>query len=272
MGKFIDLTGKKFGKLLAISRSDDHIEPNGKRVVMWNCLCDCGKSCIISGKNLRSGTSKSCGCSQKYNLKGKVFGELTVIKQGENKKYSNGYETTTWICKCSCGNIVNVETKSLISGNTKSCGCFRKKYLKEKMTTHGKSGERIYEIWSGMLGRCNNEKNMSYKNYGGRGIKVYKEWIGKHGFENFYEWAMNNGYRDDLTIDRIDFNKNYEPSNCRWATSSEQQNNKRSNKWIEYNGKTKTLSEWCKELGIGYSKTELRLVRGWSVEDAFEKP
>lgn len=272
MAKFIDLTGQRFGNLLVVKRSDDHIEPSGKKVTMWECLCDCGSGCVVSGKNLRAGICKSCGCLHKHNLTGKVFGNLTVIKEGENKKYPNGQETTTWICKCSCGKIVNVETKSLISGNTKSCGCFRKEFLKEKMTTHGKCGERIYTIWENMLRRCDYKKHISYKNYGARGIKVCDEWSEDHGFDNFYQWAIKNGYSEELTIDRIDVNGNYEPSNCRWITNAEQQNNRRNNKLIEYRGEIRTLAEWCKELSIGYSKTQLRLSRGWSVEDAFEKP
>ena len=140
------------------------------------------------------------------------------------------------------------------------------------MTTHGKSEERIYRIWGNMLRRCDYKKHISYKNYGARGIKVCDEWSKDHGFENFYQWAIKNGYSDDLTIDRIDVNGNYEPDNCRWITNTEQQNNRRNNKLIEYRGEIKTLAEWCRELGIGYSKTELRLSRGWSAEDSFEKP
>lgn len=272
MGKFIDLTGKRFGKLTVTRRSEDHIEPNGKRVVMWECLCDCGNNCVVTGKNLRAGICKSCGCLHKHNLIGKVFGNLIVIKEGKNKKHPNGHESTTWICQCSCGSILSVETQSLISGNTSSCGCFRRLYSKEKMTIHGKYGERIYRIWSNMLRRCDYEKHVSYKNYGGRGIKVCDQWRGEHGFEDFYKWAVDNGYSDGLTIDRIDVNGNYEPDNCRWITNAEQQNNKRNNNRISYKGEVKTLAEWCRELNIEYSKTQLRLSRGWSVEESFERP
>ena len=143
-----------------------------------------------------------------------------------------------------------------------------------KSKSHGLSKTHLYNIWCGMVSRC---KNKEYSNYGGRGIKVCEEWTGNHGFENFYEWAIKAGYdetksRAEQSIDRIDVDGDYCPENCRWASYVTQQNNRRNNKLIEYRGDIKTLAEWCRELEIGYSKTELRLSRGWSVKDAFERP
>ena len=121
-----------------------------------------------------------------------------------------------------------------------------------------------------MLGRCYNPNHMHFKRYGMRGITVCEEW--KNNFQAFYDWAMSNGYRDDLTIDRIDNNGNYCPENCRWATMKEQCNNTRSNTLITYNGKTQTMAQWAKEIGMPYHKLVVRIARGWDVERAFTTP
>lgn len=116
---------------------------------------------------------------------------------------------------------------------------------------HGLSKTRIYKCWDGMKERCYNPNRLDYKSYGGRGIKVCTEWLDKEvGFKNFLEWAMNNGYTDDLTLDRKDVNGNYEPSNCRWANKDTQANNRRNNHLLTYNGKTQTVAQWSKELQI----------------------
>lgn len=188
------------------------------------------------------------------DLTGQRFGRLVVLgKYGTAKN-----RQSIWKCKCDCGNIKNVIYGSLLSGSTKSCGCL----LKENgcPPKHGLSRTRIYRIWNNMKKRCYNENNKDYSNYGGRGIKICNEWLDeKKGLLNFYNWAMQNGYKDDLTIDRIDNNGNYEPNNCRWADNRTQSNNKRNCYYITYKNNTHTVAEWSKILYICESTIRERI-------------
>lgn len=129
------------------------------------------------------------------------------------------------------------------------------------------SDTRLYEIWRGMKRRCNDGNRKEYQIYGGRGIKVCKEW--ETSFNAFRNWALNNGYNDTLTIERNDVNGNYEPSNCRWATKKEQANNRRDNKFLTHNGKTLTVAQWAKELNIHENTLRNRIQKGWSEEKIF---
>ena len=133
------------------------------------------------------------------------------------------------------------------------------------MATHRKSGTRLYRTWTDMRNRCNNRKNVHYSRYGGRGIKVCDEW--QRSFESFHAWAIANGYSDDLTIDRIDVNGNYEPSNCRWITMSQQQYNKSNKRLVTVNGETKTISQWAECTGIKYDTIWRRVKRGKTGSD-----
>ncbi len=137
------------------------------------------------------------------------------------------------------------------------------------MERYGLRNTRLYGIWNGIKQRCNNPNRPKYKSYGGRGIKVCNEW--NTSFKSFYDWAMANGYRDDLTIDRIDVNGNYEPSNCRWTSLKEQSYNKTTSKFISYNGEVKTLAEWAQEYGIKYGTLFYRIKNGWDIGEALNE-
>lgn len=202
------------------------------------------------------------------DITGNKYGRLTVIsfqKTGKDR-------SAKWLCKCDCGNECVVDGYRMRSGKTKSCGCLSSETARKKATKHGMSSSRIYSIHNAMNERCFNKNSIEYYNYGGRGIKVCDEWRGSNGFTNFLKWAMENGYSDNLTIDRINVNGNYEPSNCRWITQKAQCNNTRSNIFIEYKGEIHTLTEWAEILKVPPKRINKRLKSGWSVERAFETP
>lgn len=208
----------------------------------------------------------------KKDLTGKKIGRLTVLRLSDNKK--NG--STKWVCQCDCGNIVEVFSSNLTREHTKSCGCLARekssKRMKEKNPgyKHGKNNSRLHIIWDAMKKRCYLKSHIHYLNYGGRGIEVCEEW--KNDFMSFYNWAMDNGYKDDLTIDRIDSDKNYCPENCRWITYKQQANNKRNNHFVEYKGKKYTISQLAEEKNIKYDILLYRINKGWDLEDAINLP
>ena len=151
---------------------------------------------------------------QVTNLTNKRFGRLTAVCRNGSQ-----YGNAAWDCVCDCGNIVNVSSNRLMSGNTRSCGCLEREERIARMTTHNLTNSSLYTTWESMKKRCYCKKHNGYKNYGGKGVTICEEW--KNDFRKFYDWALANGYSKGLTIDRINPNGNYEPDNCQWLTRSE---------------------------------------------------
>ena len=205
--KFVDLTGQTFGELTVLKRANNDKYGNSR----YLCRCSCGTELIVDSSTLKRGGRKSCG--HKYRIPiGSRFGKLVVLEEIKTKgKY-------TYKCLCDCGNIVVISKYYLVNGHNKSCSCGK------GYKTHGMSRSRIYSTWTDMKQRCFNPNCNNYHNYGSRGIRVCDDWM---NFEPFYEWAIKNGYSDELTIERINVNGNYEPSNCTWIPLSEQNKNKR---------------------------------------------
>ncbi|WP_294662502.1 hypothetical protein [uncultured Ruminococcus sp.] len=199
------------------------------------------------------------------NLTGKRFGRWTVLN-----KVGRINNALYWHCVCDCGKEKDVRGDHLRSGKTTSCGCLRTELIKglaEKNAKHGMYDTRIYHIWQHMKQRCSPScPKHEIDNYYGRGIKVCDDWA--NSFPTFYDWAISHGYSDDLSIDRIDSNGNYEPDNCRWATNKEQANNKRITKYITYNGETLPLSVWAEKIGISRNTVDSRLRRGYTEKEA----
>lgn len=201
------------------------------------------------------------------DLTGQRFGRLVVLKQ--DGKTNNG--NAKWFCQCDCGNTKSIASYALRRGNTRSCGCLQSERSKTASITHGEAKTRLYKIWAGIKTRCYNQNQVyEYSKYGKRGIKMCEEW--KNSYECFRDWAFTNGYKDNLTIDRIDYTGNYEPSNCRWATMKQQSNNRSSNHRLTFCGITKTVSEWSDITGLPNSTILHRIERGWNVQDTLLTP
>lgn len=195
------------------------------------------------------------------DLSGKRYGSLTVIQYVYSQTYGNcNKPVRMYLCQCDCGATKIIAGTSLKSGHTKSCGCLILKrsvnLAKKHLTTHGMSGSRLYQCYYHMKRRCSHCKNWKDK-----GIKVCDEW--KDHFEPFMEWALSNGYSDDLTLDRIDPYGDYEPSNCRWATKKQQANNKTTSRFITICGITHTLSEWGDISGVNPATISKRIEAGY---------
>jgi hypothetical protein len=260
-----------FGRLTVIALAEEY--EVGKPAWICSCSCQPDKTVIVLGSDLRRGGTKSCGCIRREkNLKdltGMKFGRLTVIERtGSNKQ-----GRALWKCKCDCGNdefVITIGT-NLLKGDRTSCGCLNIEKTIERSTTHGGSKTRLYNIYRDILKRCYNPKFKHYQYYGGKGVSVCKEWIGESGFINFRVWSMMNGYKDDLTLDRINGDGNYEPNNCRWVSMKVQNNNKKNNHFITINGETKTITQWSEEYNLEKGVLQKRIRSGWE-ESELLKP
>jgi len=190
------------------------------------------------------------------DLTGKRFGKLIALKRAGSDKHRKAL----WLCECDCGKKIVVSANHLQRAAVKSCGCL----------FHGESRTRLWIIWSGMRERCSTPSCSGFANYGGRGIEVCDEW---HDYTTFKKWAIENGYEPNLTLERLDTNGNYEPQNCCWATVKEQNENKRNNRYLEFNGEKHTVAGWAKKLGINPVTLHDRLYKlHWTVERALTEP
>lgn len=199
------------------------------------------------------------------DLTGQKFGRLTIIKEVEKDKNNK----SQCLCICECGNEKIIRKSDLRTGKIKSCGCIKKEILSKRQKKHGKTRTRLYRIWCNIKSRCKNKKVPCYKYYGGKGIILYEEW---QNFEPFYEWAINNGYQENLTIDRIDINNNYEPKNCRWVDRKTQSRNQSTNHLITYNNETHCINEWAEIKCLTKAAIHNRIKYGWSIEKILTTP
>lgn len=256
----IDRVGKKYNKLLVLHYS---YTKNGR--VFWNCLCDCGNKTVVAAGALSK--TKSCGClpnKVRENLLGKKFGRLTVVSANFSKK------TSSWDCICDCGKYAVVSSGNLKNGNSKSCGCLHIDIISNNgKHGHAKKGAFTAEYYSyiAMKTRCYNKNSKAYIRYGGRGIKVCESWL--NGFDNFLK-DMGLKPTKSHSLERLNVNGNYEKSNCIWATDEQQARNKRNSVIVNYNGVTKTMTEWARELGVNSGGVSKMLKRGVPFNKVYE--
>ena len=253
----------KIGRGKYCSRECYLIKQRSQKTVLKKCPV-CGKEFKKSDKPKNIYCSRECSNKAKeIDITGQKFNRLTPIKQ-----VGKGKGGIKWLCKCDCGNETILSQYLIKSGMVKSCGCLL--YENDHTKTHQLSKTKLYRVWQAIKRRCFNKNCKDYKDYGGRGVTICQEWL--NDFMNFYNWAMISGYKEDLSIDRIDVNGNYCPENCRWVSMIVQQNNKRNSKFVTYNNQTHTISDWGRILGIKASILYQRLKKGWSIERAFTTP
>lgn len=262
----IDLSGQRFGRLIAKGRSNSHRH-------MWICACDCGGWREVYAYSLKFGHTRSCGCLgrearreqlcgqtavNRVNLEGKKFGRLLVMSVDKTVR-KNLY----WTCKCDCGLVVRVAGTDLRNGHTKSCGCFMRDVMIRRNFRHGYAVRDVrpaeYGVWQDIKKRCSNERSFWYERYGGRGITICDRWA--ESFAVFYA-DMGPRLSNKHSIDRIDNDGNYCPENCRWATRAEQARNRCTTINLTFNGVTRCMSDWARHLGVHLSTIQARFREG----------
>lgn len=264
MGKpFDDLTGRVFGRLTVLNLAGR----SKSGLIQYACMCSCPRHPIIlvTGKDLRSGNTKSCGCYHRdmaslanmEDLTGKTFGRLTVICRVPNSPPTTGNPCgrVQYKCQCSCPNrtVVIVSAYCLTSGRTKSCGCFNRERSSQANTKwHTPEEQKLSDTLAEMKQRCCNPRNDNYSDYGGRGIHICEEWLNNN--RSFIDWSLSHGYKlnSKLSINRVDNDGPYAPWNCEWTNRSTQMNNTRANHKFEINGVIHTVKEWSDISGIDY--------------------
>lgn len=202
---------------------------------------------------------------KKLNLVGKKINHLTVLECVGHKG-----KKVLWKCLCDCGKYVYANTNALTGNHTISCGCWKRNQLINRNTKHNQSKTKLYNVWIAIKKRCNNNTDTNYPRYGGRGIKICNEW--ENDYNAFYQWSINNGYCEGLTIDRIDNNGDYTPLNCRWTNKYKQANNRSNNRIITINHISKTIAEWCRFYNTSETMIRARLSNGWEPIKALTTP
>lgn len=277
-----EIIGKRYGstpeKYLEVLGCDHvRFRSNGDRIIrerMLKCLCHkCGKTKVIRSSTVINNMIATCGCSMKdeYNrrikkfTKGDRFGIITATGNCIRQRNKQGWDDIKWEFKCDCGNICYFRYFDVINRSKGkypiSCGCLANQHHGDAIRKHGKYKSRIYSVYLAMIKRCYNPTDSRYHNYGKRGITVCDEWRDRHnGFEDFYSWAINNGYNEDtpkdlprskiLTLDRIDNDGPYAPWNCRWVTLKVQANNNTKNRHVRFDGKVYTYAQFRELLGM----------------------
>ena len=277
-----DLTGRKFGKLTVLKRCDSKRE--GEKEWRWVCECDCPDHNIVEvlSHNLLNGHTNNCGCSNKnrpIDMTGMKCGHLTVLEEVKDKseapKELRGLGVL-WRCECDCPahTIVIVPGSKLRTKKNLSCGC------QSRYSVDGESGTKIYRVYTNMIDRCIYPTNHAYEDYGERGINICDDWKRRKvkgrnvGYFAFKDWALSNGYEENkgLSIDRTDNNSGYSSDNCRFIDMKGQNNNKRSNHILEYDGMKMTCTQMAEYFGIDVNTFKYRIYRGMSVEDAIKTP
>lgn len=241
-----DLTNRRFERLIVLKRQGADRRGQAK----WLCRCDCGKDRVVLGSNLTNGQTRSCGClardgvakrnrAKSLDLTGIRFGRLTVVSRSKSTA-SGRRERARWVCVCDCGKTIVTLGQALRNGDSQSCGCMMRENLAKRMKTHGLNHHPLSATWHNMVRRCHNPQDKDYANYGARGITVYEGWRGRMGLQTFIaDLEREIGPRpQDHTLDRIDNSVGYRPGNVRWATTLEQNLNRRI---------TKRIDEWDTE-------------------------
>ena len=201
---------------------------------------------------------------KEVDLTGRRFGRWFVLNKEDAYIASSGNRYTRYLCRCDCGAERAVLSASLRNGRSTSCGCYnaenKKEVCRKNFTTHGESKTRLYHIYNDIKKRCYNKNAHNFDDYGGRGISVCAEW--RFDYNKFRQWALANGYKDDLSIDRIDVDGDYSPNNCRWVDNVTQANNRRSNRIVEINEQIHTLAEWARILDVPYKRLHKQFSKG----------
>lgn len=267
--------GVKYGRLTLTGE----LTINRYSNIYVECVCDCGRVVVKRFSEVHAGTTKTCAdkkCTSEIKkvciLPGQRYGRLELT--GNDKMIGR---TRYLEANCDCGTTGFYLRGQVFSGKTSSCGCYQKQMASLANTTHGfiksnTSHHPLYNTWNGVKQRCNNPVCDSYINYGGRGIKMCDKWV--DDFMIFFTWSIENGWRLGLSLDRKNNNEGYNPENCRWATSAQQNRNKRNNINITAFGETKCVTDWEKDkrCNVGISGLIMRIKKGWDIEKAITQP